>query len=296
MSLPGGVGSTVARLRDYLSLVRFSHTIFALPFALIALLVATRGRPSPRLLALVVLAAVCARTAAMAYNRYVDREIDARNPRTAHRELPRGAVSPRSALVLAVVSAGGFVGAAAALGDVCLWASPVVLLVLLGYSHTKRFTALSHFWLGAALGLAPLAAWVAARGRIGPDILVPGLLGLGVLAWVAGFDVLYACQDDEFDAREGLHSLPVRLGRRRALAVARLAHVAAVALFVAFGLRAGLGAGYAAGAGVAAVLLVHEHRLIGPEDLSNLDTAFFTMNGLVSLVMLVATMADLWVI
>ena len=283
-------------MRDYLSLIRFSHSVFALPFGLIAIFVATDGRPSPRLLALVVAAMVFARAAAMAYNRFADRDIDARNPRTAGREIPRGTIRPAAALTFTVVCAAGFVGTAWLLGPACFWLSWPVLVVLLGYSHAKRFTSLSHVWLGLALGLAPPAAWLAATGEFGPGLFAACVLGLGVTFWVAGFDLLYACQDDEFDRREGLWSMPVRLGRRRALNVARALHGVAITGFAGFGWLGELGWVYAVGVAIAAGLLVWEHRLIAPDDLDRIHTAFFTMNGFVSVALLGFTLIDLYLV
>jgi 4-hydroxybenzoate polyprenyltransferase len=270
--------------------------VFALPFALIALLVATGGRPPVRLLAAVVAAMVLARSAAMAFNRFADRELDARNPRTAGREIPRGVISPRQALAFTILCSAGFVAVAATLGQLCLVLSIPVLAVLLGYSYAKRFTAAAHLWLGTALGLAPPAAHIAAVGRIDGGLWAPVLLGGAVAAWVAGFDVLYACQDEDFDRREGLFSLPARWGRARALLAARALHAAAVAGFVGFGWLAGSGTAYFVGVAVAASLLVVEHRLIRPDDLGRIRAAFFTLNGLVSVALLAFTLVDLYVV
>lgn len=281
-----------AGLRDWLSLVRFSHTVFALPFACTALLVASRGAPTLRVCVLIVLAMVAARTAAMAYNRWVDRDVDAQNPRTRAREIPRGVIRPRAALLLAVAASAAFVSVAWLLGPACFWASWPVLAVLLGYSHGKRFTSLVHLWLGLSLGLAPVAAWLAVRGTIDAGLWIAALLGAGVACWVAGFDVVYACQDDEFDRRSGLFSWPARLGRRRALALARGLHVVACAAFAAFGVVAGLGWAWSAGVAVAAILLVWQHRIVRPDDLGRVNTAFFTANGSVSIALFAAALVD----
>lgn len=283
-------------LRDWLALIRFSHTIFALPFALIALLVATAGRPPLRLLGLCVLAMVAARTAAMAYNRFVDREIDGRNPRTRGREIPRGAIRPGAVLALALGAAAVFVGTAWLIAPLCGWLAIPVLAVLFGYSHAKRFTALSHLWLGAALGLAPPAAWLAARGTVDGSVFAPLVLGFAVAVWVAGFDILYACQDVDFDRGAGLFSLPVRLGPGRALVLARLFHGLAVGAFILFGAIAAMGWVWFAGVGGSAVLLALQHRLVRPDDLSRIDLAFFTLNGAVGLAMLGCAALDLWVL
>ncbi|MEZ5965305.1 MAG: UbiA-like polyprenyltransferase [Planctomycetota bacterium] len=285
----------MASLRTYLSLVKFSHSVFALPFAIMALLVATDGRPSPRLLALIVLAMVCARTAAMAYNRLVDRDVDVLNPRTRGREIPSGVVRPAAARLLVVLASAGFVISAGFLSRLCLYLSLPVLAVLLGYSHAKRFTSLSHAWLGLALGLAPPAAWLAATGRFDMQLLPACWLGLGVVAWVMGFDMLYACQDAAFDRAHGLRSLPARVGVARTLIASRCLHVVAVALFALFGWKAGLGAVYQVGVALAALFLGYEHRLLRADDLSRMNSAFFTMNGLVGLALLSATVLAVYV-
>lgn len=290
---------------DWVSLVKFSHTIFALPFALASLLVATGGQPSLGLLALVIVAMVCARTAAMAYNRLVDRRIDALNPRTRGREIPAGILSPFAVAMLVMAASAGFLVTAGVLGRACLWMAVPTLVVLLGYSHAKRFTVAVHLWLGVALGLAPPAAWLAARGEFTADLVVPSVLGAAVAVWVAGFDILYACQDSAFDAEQGLHSVPARFGRLRALWLARGLHALAVVGFAGFGVLAhgllvdqetgvGLGWIYQVGVLVAAVLLFQEHRLVRADDLSRIGAAFFTMNGAVGLAMLGFVAVDLY--
>jgi 4-hydroxybenzoate polyprenyltransferase len=287
-----------AALRNHASLIRLSHTVFALPFAVLALLAATAGRPPLPLLLLVVAAVVAARTAAMAFNRWADRRLDADNPRTAGREIPRGLVTPRAALSLALGAGALFVLVAAAIGPVCGAGAVPVLLWLYGYSYSKRFTLLCHLWLGVALGLAPLAAFVAAQESAPPAggmRLWPGVvLGAAVATWVAGFDVLYACQDEAFDRERGLRSIPAAFGAARAMAVARLLHVAAAALLLAFGWLAGLRRYWLLGVAAAAVLLLWQHRLLRPGDLRRVATAFFTANGALSLVMLAAGCADLY--
>lgn len=284
-----------ARVADWFALVRFSHSVFALPFALMALLVASSGRPGFRLLGLVVGCVVAARTAAMAFNRWLDRDIDAANPRTRGREVPRGAITPRGALLLTVCAGALFAALAWLVAPLCGALAIPVLAVLLGYSWTKRFTSLAHLWLGLALGLAPPAAHLAVRGTFDATLLAPCLLGLAVTLWVAGFDVIYSTQDLEFDRARGLHSLPARLGAVGALRLAAVAHACAVPLFLAFGWLSGLGIAYALGVGVAAVLLWSEHRLVRGGDLSRIDAAFFQRNALVSLLMLAATLLDLYV-
>ncbi|NBW85690.1 MAG: 4-hydroxybenzoate octaprenyltransferase [Planctomycetia bacterium] len=302
-----------APLRTYLELVRFSHTIFALPFALAAAMIAIRwggdtgfsaARPRALVVPLVgiVVCMVAARTAAMAFNRLVDRAIDAANPRTATRHLPRGDVSAAEVLLLVVLSAAAFVGGT--LLFLPNWL-PVVLSVpvlawLLGYSYAKRFTALAHVWLGAALGLAPLAAWIALRGRtlLGDpaDILPAAVLGLAVTAWVAGFDIIYACQDAAFDAAHGLQSIPARVGVPRALTLSRWLHAGTMLalVFLPWAVPE-LGGIYWCAVAAVATLLVWEHSLVRPDDLSRVNQAFFSANALIGLILLAAIAADLWI-
>jgi 4-hydroxybenzoate polyprenyltransferase len=275
--------------------VKLSHSVFALPFAILSLLAATGGAPSWRQLALVVAAVVAARTAAMAYNRWADRATDAANPRTASREIPRGAVSAAQALGIAAVAGAMFLGICRLLSPLCFWFGVPVLAWLLLYSHVKRFSALCHLWLGSALGLAPVAAWVAVDGEFGPRTWAPVALGAGVAAWVAGFDVMYACQDEAFDRRVGLHSIPARVGAARALLVSRALHVGAILGFIAFGLAVPLGAAFFAGVGIAGALLVWQHSLLRPADLSRIHMAFFTANGMISIALLAAGCLDLFV-
>lgn len=277
---------------DYLSLVRFSHSVFALPFALASAWVAAGGVPAFERLLWIVVCAVAARTSAMAYNRYVDRHLDAANPRTAAREIPRGAVPPQRALALALASGAVFVAAAWMLGPWCGWISLPVLALLLGYSHAKRFTFLCHLWLGLCLAIAPLGAWLAVVGEPGPGLGAAALLAAAVLTWVAGFDLIYACQDAEFDSSQGLASIPARFGLGPSLAVSGLLHVATVAALVAYGLVTGLGVAYWTALVVAAALLVWQHRIVGPQDLSRVDAAFFTANGWVGVALFAGVALD----
>jgi 4-hydroxybenzoate polyprenyltransferase len=300
------------RLRTYLELVRFSHTIFALPFAIIAALIAIRfggdGGPATggtlplvRPLVGIIACMVTASTAAMAFNRLVDRAIDADNPRTASRHLPRGAVGVGEVLALVVASSAAFV--VATLLFLPNWL-PLVLSVpvlawLLGYSFAKRFTALAHVWLGAALGLAPVAAWIALRGdtllRDPADILPAALIGAAVTAWVAGFDIIYACQDAAFDAARGLRSLPARLGVPRALALSKWLHALTLLLLACLPwVVPQLGGIYWAALVAIAILLVWEHALVRPTDLSRVNDAFFTANAIIGVVLLGAIALDLW--
>lgn len=280
-------------LARYLSLVRFSHSVFALPFALQGAWLAAGGVPDGASLALVVLCAVAARTAAMGFNRWLDRDIDAANPRTAGREIPAGLVSPAAALGLVLASSSVFVLGAFALNPLCGYLSPAVLAVLLGYSAFKRFSALAHFVLGLALGLAPLGAWLAIRGDLTGDLRPVLLLALGVLTWVAGFDLIYASQDADFDRARGLHSIPARLGVAGALRLSSLLHAVAVVCFAGEGLLAGLGPAYWALLAVAAALLVWEHSIVSAEDLSRVDVAFFTLNGWVGVGLFLGVAVDL---
>lgn len=281
-------------VRNSASLVKLSHSIFALPFALLSLLVTTGGRPSMRLLGLVVVAVVCARTAAMAWNRWADRHIDAANPRTVGREIPRGAMSASSVLALALGSSAAFLAACWLLGPVCLAMAVPVLGWLLLYSHAKRFTWLCHLWLGIALGLSPVAAAVAAGGSLAAAWGAPALLGAAVALWVAGFDVLYACQDEAFDRAAGLHSIPAVFGARSARWASRLLHLGAFVLFAAYGSAAGLGVAWAGGLVLAGGLLGWQHWLLRGGDLARIDAAFFTANGLLSAAMFAAGCLDLY--
>ncbi|MCL6620743.1 MAG: putative 4-hydroxybenzoate polyprenyltransferase [Syntrophobacterales bacterium] len=279
------------RLWTLLDMIKIQHTVFALPFAFMGALLGARGLPSGRQAFFILLAMVGARSAAMAFNRLADHHYDAQNPRTRDRALPAGLISRRAAWLFTLASAALFIFAAGQLNRLCLMLSPVALGVVFFYSYTKRFTAYSHFFLGAALGLAPIAGWLAVTGE---PALTPVVLGLAVVFWVAGFDVLYALQDEDFDRQVGLHSLPVKLGRRRAMRLALGFHLAAALGFLLTGLLAGLGPLYLTAALLAGVILLLEHHLLSPEDLSRLHHAFFTLNGLVGLVLCGATFLSLW--
>jgi 4-hydroxybenzoate polyprenyltransferase len=269
-------------------MIRFSHTVFALPFAFTsAALAAQRGGIRAGQALWIVVAMVGARSAAMGFNRLADHGIDARNPRTAGRELPRGVLSRGEVWVFVLVSAAALVFAAGMLNPLCLALSPVALLIVFGYSYTKRFTALSHLVLGLALSVAPVGAWLAIRGSFHP---VPIVLALAVLAWVAGFDTIYACQDAELDRQQGLFSLPARLGVAGSLRVARGLHALSVALLASLYWLAPLHPLYLAGAAAVAGLLVYEHSLVRATDLSRVMQAF-NLNGWVSLGYFAATLA-----
>jgi 4-hydroxybenzoate polyprenyltransferase len=271
-------------------MIKFEHTIFALPFALSAAAIAARGHGLTVLrLVGIVVAMAAARTAAMGFNRIADRHIDAKNPRTARRELPAGAVTLRAAWTLTLVSAAVFVGAAALLGPLCLALAPVALALLFGYSFTKRFTFLCHLFLGLAIAAGPAGAWIAVRGDF---TLAPGLLMIAVATWIAGFDVLYALSDRDFDRGAGLHSIPARFGVTGALVISAALHAIALGALVALAPTAALGLPYLVGVAVVAALLVYEHSIVRPNDLSRLDAAFFTLNGYVSVAFFVATLVD----
>ncbi|MBL8863463.1 MAG: UbiA family prenyltransferase [Planctomycetes bacterium] len=269
----------MSTLRDWLALVRFSHSVFALPFALCGAWLAAGGPPGWRVAVLVVLCAVAARTAAMGFNRLVDRASDAANPRTRGREIPSGKLGPGAVRALVVFASLAFVALAFALNPLAGWLSAPVLLVLLGYSYVKRVSSSAHLVLGLALSLAPLGAWVAVRGTLEPDVTPVLWLALGVLTWVAGFDLIYACQDAAFDRASGLHSIPARFGLARALQLSGALHVVTVAALAAVGVTAELGLAWWVALGVAALLLVWQHRIVAPHDLSRVDLAFFTLNG-----------------
>ena len=281
----------LAAAREAAELVKFAHTAFALPFALIAAMAAADGFPSWRVLGWILLAMAGARTAAMAFNRLADQRVDAANPRTARRALPAGRVGRRFAWILVALGAAALGVAAWRLNPLCLALAPVALAWVLAYSYSKRFTRWSHLWLGLGLGIAPVGAWLAVRGSFAAPPLV---LAAGVTAWVAGFDVLYSLPDEAFDRAAGLHSLPARIGAARAIAVARALHVAAAAGFAAFAWCVG-GWGLWAGSAAAAALLAWQHTLIGPGRLERLGTAFFTANGVLALLMFALYLLDMMV-
>jgi 4-hydroxybenzoate polyprenyltransferase len=270
-------------------MIKFEHTIFALPFALLSLLLAADGAPPLSTLFWVLAAMVGARSTAMAMNRIADRHLDAYNPRTAQRHLPAGLVRVRDAWIFALAMAALLVVAAWRLNPLALALSPVALAVVWAYSWTKRFTWASHLWLGAALALAPLGAWIAVRGRLDA---VPLVLGAGVVFWVAGFDILYACQDVDFDRRRGLFSLPARLGARAALGVARAFHLLMLSAFAAFGLLFGFGWLYGVGLVAVAALVLVQHALVRASDLRHIDVAFFNVNSIVGVLLMAFALAD----
>jgi len=277
------VPKVVGHLLETGEMIKFQHTVFALPFALIALITASPTAWPPLSVWLWVLVAmVAARTAAMSFNRLADQAIDARNPRTAERSLPAGRLSRRFVWTVTAVSIGLFVWAAANLNPLCLKLAAPTLVVLLGYSLSKRFTAFSHLWLGVALGIAPIGAWAAVTGRLE---LPPIVLGAGVVLWVAGFDIIYSLQDERFDRDHGLHSMPSRIGAAPALAFSRLMHGGALIAYAIFARMAGGGPWRWSAVVVAGLMLIWQHRLVSPHDLRRVDAAFFTTNGLLSLIM-----------
>jgi len=289
--------SLVQKTRVVLEMIKFEHSIFALPFALTGAMLAIRGAGLTTAelawkLLWIVTAMVAARSAAMAFNRVVDADIDAENPRTKMRAIPAGQVSKGFTWGFIAFWSAVFVFASWRLNPLCLALSPVALAVVLGYSYTKRFTAAAHLVLGVALGIAPLAAWIAIRGEFSWPVT---LLSAAVMLWVAGFDVIYSCQDAEFDRDRGLHSLPAVLGVGRALALSRLFHLAMIGLLVWLWTLADLGWVALAGIVVAAALLAWEQSLVSADDLSRVDAAFFTLNGYVSLLFCVFWGLDLFV-
>jgi len=276
-----GLTDTASRvatdLRETAEMIAFKHTIFALPFAVIALITAAApGWPSLRIWLWVTVAMVSARTAAMAFNRLVDHQIDADNPRTAGRALPAGRLSRRFAWLVTAASSAVFILAAANLNPLCVALAPPALATLLGYSYAKRFTAASHLWLGLALGIAPVGAWIAVTGRPEWPALV---LAGAVCLWVAGFDVIYSLQDERFDRDHALHSLPARLGASRSLTLARISHILAFCGFFAFAFAAGGGMIRYSAVVAAGLILAWQHRLVSANDLRSVDAAFFTANG-----------------
>jgi 4-hydroxybenzoate polyprenyltransferase len=270
-------------------MVKFSHTVFALPFAFLSAVLAARGLPDAATCAKILVAMVAARSAAMAHNRLADRSLDAANPRTASRALPAGRLSVGFARVFLAVSIVVFLAAAASLNRATLLLSPVALGLLLLYAYTKRFTALSHLVLGLCLALAPVGAWIAVRGSLER---LPVLLGLAVLFWTAGFDVIYALQDEEFDRRAGLRSIPARLGARGALIVSAAFHAVMLVLLFLVWRLSGSGLLFGLGILVTAAALVYQHAIVRPGDLSRVNAAFFTANGFVSVALGALGIAD----
>jgi 4-hydroxybenzoate polyprenyltransferase len=302
-------------IRNYLSLVKFSHTIFAMPFALIGFALGVMTLPeipgikvhaaawdTPverfalffghqwHLFVLVVLCMIFARSAAMAFNRYLDRRYDAKNPRTAVREIPAGIISARSALMFTFLMCVGFVVATAFINPICFALSPVALIVVLGYSYTKRFTAFCHVVLGLGLSLAPIGAYLAVTGVFD---LLPILFSVAVICWVSGFDIIYALQDEAFDRAQGLFSIPSRMGKSRALGVSRMLHLVSAGAIIAAGVLGGFGVVYAMGALIFCGMLIYQQSIVKPHDLSKVNLAFMTANGIASVVFSIFVISDI---
>lgn len=276
--------------KTFFSLIKIEHTLFALPLALTGAVLGARGMPDLWTLLLMAVAFTAARAAAMAFNRLVDSRLDAQNPRTAEREIPTGAVSVPSVWIFTGIAIALFLMVPWAINPLCGKLAPVALAILLGYSYTKRFTALCHYLLGLALGMAPVAGWIAVTGTWAWP---PVVLGLGVIFWTAGFDILYACQDVEFDREKGLYSIPANLGTGKAMKLAALSHLVAFTFFLLAGLLASLGAAFYFLSLITGGLLFYEHRLVAPDNLSKLDMAFFKVNSLVSASLLLAVIMGL---
>jgi 4-hydroxybenzoate polyprenyltransferase len=278
----------VVAVRHFLDAIKFEHTVFALPFAYVAMVLAADGWPGWHTLIWVTLAMVGARTLAMSVNRLADRFIDAANPRTARRHLPTGLLTPTQVTIAAVAAGALLVVSASMLNPLCLALAPLAVLFLVGYSYTKRFTWLSHWILGFTDGIAAAGGWIAVRGAFAPPVYV---LWFALTVWIAGFDLIYACQDVQFDRQHRLHSVPARFGIPAALTIARVCHGLTIAAFALLGVMMGLGWLYWLGVLVVAGLLVYEHSLVSPSDLSRLDVAFFNVNGYIAVILFLAVIA-----
>lgn len=289
--MPNGINTAFRRIQTYAALVKLEHTVFALPFAYMGAFLGAGGLPSAAALVWITIAMVGARTMAMGFNRLIDRNIDARNPRTADRHLPRGLVAPREVLAMIAVSAALLMFSAWQLNPLCFKLLPFALILVV-YPYTKRFTCWCHLVVGASLGLAPMGGWIGVTGSAHSVIYI---LGAIVTLWVAGFDIIYAIMDLDFDRREGLHSIPSRYGTATALKIARAFHAVVMLLIVLVYFYLHLSWFYLAGAAVTAVLLHYEHSIVSPKDLSRINMAFFTLNGVVSIVLFIFTMADVLV-
>ncbi len=301
----------MTKIKNYLSLIKFSHTIFAMPFAMIGFTLGVMSVPASvvpgthakvypdnfmfliiKLFILVVLCMVFARSAAMAFNRYLDRSFDAKNPRTAIREIPKGIISASSALRFVILSSIAFIVCTWFINRLCFFLSPVALLVVLGYSYTKRFTALCHLVLGIGLSLAPIGAYLAVTGAFA---VLPVLFSFAVVFWVSGFDIIYALQDEEFDKSEQLYSIPASVGKSKALNISSLLHVVSAACVVAAGVYGQFHWSYWIGVAVFIGMLVYQHSIVKPTDLSRVNLAFMTANGIASVVFAVFVIADLFI-
>ena len=286
----------IAKINNYLSLVKFPHTIFALPFALLGFSLATIHTSEPlslQLLLLVLLCMLFARNAAMSFNRWADRDIDGINPRTVQREIPARKIGERSALIFCIINALLFIAATLFINRLCFYLSPVALIVILGYSLTKRFTALSHFVLGLGLALAPTGAYMAVTGTFD---WIPVIISISVLCWVSGFDIIYALQDDEFDKLNHLRSVPVWLGRKNALNLSLVLHIITAILLLSAGLMGSFKTIYWIGLGIFCILLFYQHTIVKYNDLRKVNVAFFTLNGIASIVFAVFAITDLFLL
>ncbi len=276
----------------FLKMIKLEHSLFALPFAFVGMFLAANGMPSWNVILWVVVAMVGARSAAMGLNRYADAEIDARNPRTASREIPAGNISKKSTIFYIVLSLAVYFLAALMLNRLTAILSPIPILIFILYAYAKRFTNFCHIILGIALGLAPVCAWIAVTGTVN---LPPFILGGAIILWVAGFDILYAIQDIEYDRKEGLHSIPAVFGVSGSLIIARLLHFAAFFLFILLMAFTNLGYIYLAGVLISGALMAYEHSLVSKDDLSKLNMAFFNMNAYISITIMIFSIIDIWV-
>ena len=276
----------------FIKMIKLEHSLFALPFAFVGMILAANGLPSWNVILWIVVAMVGARSAAMGVNRYADAEIDARNPRTASREIPAGNISKKATLFYILVSLALYFTAAFMLNRLTVILSPIPVLIFILYAYAKRFTNFCHVILGIALGLAPICAWIAVTGSIDT---APFILGGAVILWVAGFDILYAIQDIEYDRKEGLHSIPAVFGTGGSLIIARILHFAAICLFISLMAFTNLGYIYLAGVLLSGALMVYEHSLVSKDDLSKLNMAFFNMNAYISITIMIFTIIDIWV-
>lgn len=271
-------------MKNYLSLIKFSHTIFALPFAIIGYFLALEKSSSSfdlKLFALMLICMVTARSAAMAFNRYIDRDIDIKNPRTKNREIPAGIVSANSALIFVILNSVLFIASTYFINALCFYLSPIALLIVLSYSYMKRFTALCHFVLGLGLSLAPIGAYLVITGEFA---LTPIWYSIAVLTWVSGFDIIYSLQDEDFDKSLSLHSIPAAMGTKNALQLSSVLHIISALFIVLPGLQEGYGIWYWIGTVVYILMLIYQHRLVKPDDLSKVNIAFMTTNGIASVV------------
>ncbi|MFP4025277.1 MAG: UbiA-like polyprenyltransferase [Thiohalospira sp.] len=287
------IKETQTKVKNFLSLVKFSHTVFAMPFAFIGYFLAlhqTNANFEWKLLGLVVLCMIFARNAAMAFNRFIDREIDNKNPRTALREIPSGIIKAKSALIFVIINSLFFVATTYFINKITFFLSPIALLIILGYSITKKFTALCHLILGLGLSLAPIGAYLAVTGEFD---LLPVLYSFVVLFWVSGFDIIYALQDLDFDKEEQLKSFPVFFGRRGALKISVILHFLSATIVIFAGILANFGLMYWLGSIIFTILLIYQHTLVKPNDLSKVNLAFFTTNGIASIIFAVFTITEL---